>query len=143
MFLGEYQHSLDAKGRIFLPSKFRARLEEGLVIAKGQDSCLYVFPREEWERVTERLRGLKLTSQTPRDFARLLFSGASEQVPDRQGRIAIPENLRVYAHLEREVAVLGVGERVEVWDRREWDARKADMERQYAEMSEAHPDLPI
>lgn len=143
MFLGEYQHSLDAKGRIFLPSKFRAQLEPGLVIAKGQDSCLYVFPRDEWGAFAERLRGLKLTSQTPRDFARLLFSGASEQVPDRQGRIAIPEGLRVYAGLERDAAVLGVGDRVEIWNRQTWDVRRTEMERQYSQMSEAHPDLPI
>lgn len=143
MFLGEYQHSLDAKGRLILPSKFRARLEPGLVLTKGQDGCLYVLPVEEWSRTAERLRDVRITNRATRDFARLWFSGASEDRPDRQGRISIPENLRAYAALERDVTVIGAGTRAEIWNREAWERRRTEMERGYSDMEESPPELPI
>lgn len=143
MFLGEYQHSLDLKGRVILPAKFRARFEPGLVLTKGHDSCLYVFPLEEWGRWSERLKDLRVSNKAARDFARLLFSGAGEDTPDRQGRVTIPEALRRYARLERDVTIIGAGTRVEVWQREMWEHRRSQMERDYSEMTESFPELPI
>lgn len=143
MFLGEYQHSLDAKGRVILPSKFRARLSEGCVITPGQENCLYVYPHEEWERVSERLVGSRTASGKARAFSRFWFSGSTEEVPDKQGRVGIPEPLRTYAHLDRDVAVLGVGSRVEIWDRERWAQSKREGEQHYAALAEADPDLPF
>lgn len=143
MFLGEYQHSLDAKGRVILPSKFRARLDRGCVLTKGQDLCLSVYPPEEWERVANQLTAASQASQQARNFTRLMFSGASEELPDRQGRVTVPEHLRRYANLERDVTVIGVGARFEIWSREAWDRHRQDTERQYAELAEANPDLPF
>jgi transcriptional regulator MraZ len=134
VFLGEFQHTLDAKGRIFLPHKFRGRLEGGLFLAKGQDRCLYIFSMEGWSEYLDELRVQGLTGLGQRDFERLLFSGASEQAPDKQGRIAIPETLRSYAGLQKDVAVIGVGKRVEVWDGGAWEQRRGQAERSYADL---------
>lgn len=133
MFLGEYQHTLDAKGRVFLPHKFRGRLEEGLFLTKGQDRCLYVFSTEGWSQFLEELQVQGLSGLGQRDFERLLFSGAVEQAPDKQGRIAIPETLRTYASLQRDVTVIGVRQRVEIWDRTTWEGRVSEAERAYSE----------
>lgn len=143
MFLGEHEHSLDAKGRVILPSKFRPRFSEGCVLVKGQERCLYLFPKDEWERISAQLGEERVTSEKRRTFLRLFFAGASEDVPDGQGRVAIPEPLRRYASLERDVTVIGAGRRVEVWDRRAWQAFLARAEEQYAEVAESHPDLPL
>lgn len=143
MFLGEYQHTLDAKGRLILPSKFRARLEAGCVLTKGQDGCLRVFPRDEFERLASQLREAKLSNQQSRDFLRVFFSGASDEAPDRQGRVTIPEPLRRYAHLEREVTVIGVGVHFEIWDRAGWEPHQARSETAFSEMSETNSELPF
>lgn len=143
MFLGEYQHSLDAKGRVILPSRFRARLEGGCVLTKGRDGCILVYPREEWDRAARRLSEVPLSGQQARRTARVIFSGASEQTPDSQGRVTIPESLRRYAGLEREVVVAGNGTRFEMWDRDRWDRQVGDAEREYSEIADAHPDLPF
>jgi len=143
MFLGEYQHSLDAKGRVILPSKFRARLEGGCVLTKGQDSCLVVYPREAWDRLAQRLSEARLSSQQARNFNRLIFSGASDDGPDKQGRVSIPEQLRIYAHLERDVAVIGAGAHVEIWDRAKWEEHRSRAEREYSEIAEADDNLPF
>lgn len=143
MFLGEYEHSLDAKGRVILPAKFRARLAGGCVLTKAQDHCLAIYPKEEWDRLAERLREARLSSQRLRDFARLFFSGASEEEPDRQGRVSIPESLRRYASLEREVTLIGAGTRIEIWERASWERYRQQAEPQYADMIESPPDLPV
>ncbi|HEX9755561.1 MAG TPA: division/cell wall cluster transcriptional repressor MraZ [Gemmatimonadales bacterium] len=143
MFLGEYQHSLDAKGRVILPVKFRALLAAGCVLTPGQDNCLYVYPRERWEEVSELLIQSRISSSKARSFTRFWFSGSAEEEPDKQGRIHVPENLRTYAHLDREVAVLGVGQRIEIWDRERWAAKKTEGQVEYADLGESGPDLPI
>lgn len=143
MFLGEYQHSLDAKGRVILPSKFRARLDAGCVLTKGQDGCLYVYPREEWDRLAHQLSEARLSSQQARNFNRLFFSGASDEGPDKQGRVTIPEGLRTYARLDREVTVFGAGSHVEIWDRSSWERHRQQAEREYSEIAQANPDLPF
>lgn len=143
MFLGEYQHSLDAKGRVILPSRFRAELAGGCVITKGRNGCLSVYPTAEWATVAKKLSELPLSSQQARDAARVIFSGATEQVPDGQGRVLIPEQLRSYAGLDRDVTVSGVGPRFEIWDSERWRSHMAPAEREFSEIADAHPDLPF
>jgi MraZ protein len=139
VFNGEFEHTLDDKGRVILPGKFRARLEH-LVVTKGRDGCLAVLPPDEFERVSASLteRGA-----AAREMQRFFIGGASEQSLDKQGRVVIPETLRRYAGLEREVTVLGVGPRLEIWDRAKWIAKQGEIDQNFAQLSEAHPDLPI
>lgn len=137
MFLGEYRHTLDEKGRVVLPSKFRDRLAEGLVITKGQERCLYVFPLDRWEEEVERMNRLPRTDRRTRNFARAYFAGADQQKPDRQGRVQIPQNLRSYAALEREVTVVGVADRIEVWDAANWQRLSEEADQYYADIEEA------
>jgi len=130
VFLGEFQHSLDAKGRVILPVRFRGRLESGLVLTRGLDGCLWVMSLEDWESFSERLNTLSLADPRGRDTARFFFSGASEDRPDRQGRISVPEPLRRHAGLEGDVVVLGAGRRIEVWSPERWESRRAVVEEQ-------------
>ena len=128
MFLGEFQHSLDAKGRIILPSRFRGRLESGLVLTRGLDGCLWVMSQDDWESFSVRLNDLSVADPRGRDTARFFFSGASEDRPDKQGRISVPEPLRRHADLERDVVVIGTGPRIEVWNPERWEVRRASVE---------------
>jgi MraZ protein len=116
MFLGEYQHSLDAKGRVILPAKFRDQLEGGAVMARALDGCLAVYPVEEFQRVATTLQEARARGATERQAARSYFSGAVEITPDKQGRVAIPAQLRTFAKLEREVIVAGNFDHLEIWD---------------------------
>ena len=121
MFLGTYEPKLDEKGRLILPAKFRDQLQRGLVITRGQERCLFVFTMEEFEDFQTKIHQAPLTSREARDYQRVLFSGAVDQVPDKQGRISIPANLREYAGLERDLAVLGSGSRGEIWNLNTWN----------------------
>lgn len=121
VFLGTYEPKLDDKGRLILPAKFRDQLQRGLVITRGQEHCLFVFTIEEFEEFQTKLHQAPLTSKEARDYQRVLFSGANDQVPDKQGRISIPLNLRKYAGLERDLAVIGSGSRIEIWDLTAWN----------------------
>lgn len=141
MFLGEYQHTLDAKGRIILPSRFRARLAEGCVLTRGQETCLVVYPREEFDRISESLSRARQGSPEARALGRQFFSGAHEEEPDKQGRVMVPEHLRSYAHLEKEVAVIGVGNRIEIWDRATWEDEQRRTEPDFRNLNIANPDL--
>jgi MraZ protein len=122
MFLGEYQHTLDAKGRIILPAAFREELQEGLVMTVGLDNCLTIHPSTEWLRVVEELRALRATDRRERAFARVMTSSAHAEELDRQGRVTIPARLRGYAGLERDVTVVGADSRLELWDSQRWEA---------------------
>jgi len=124
MFLGEYQHSLDTKGRVILPAKFRDQLADGAFVSKGRDGCLFVYPAEEFERVAEQAREAAKRSERERQAARSFFAGAADVVPDKQGRIPIPQTLREYAGLERDVTVAGVFSRIEIWDNERWRERE-------------------
>jgi MraZ protein len=137
VFLGEYQHSVDDKGRVVMPSKFRDRLAEGLVLTKGQDDCLFVFTPDRWEEEVAKLRGLPRTKGNIRTFARALFGSASDQQLDKQGRLQIPPALRAYAKLDKDVVVLGVGDRVEIWDKDEWASESAKADAFYSDITEA------
>lgn len=116
MFLGEHQHSLDAKGRVILPARFRDQLEDGAVMAKALDGCLAVYPVDEFHRVAANLREARARGATERQAARSYFSGAVEITPDRQGRVAVPQHLRTFADLEREVIVAGNFDHIEIWN---------------------------
>jgi MraZ protein len=136
VFLGTHQPRLDDKGRLFLPAKYREELAEGLVITKGQERCLYVFPVEEFQRITEALRTAPVTAKTVRDYSRVFFASASDETPDKQGRITIPPSLRQYAGLDRECVVIGANTRLEIWDARAWETYLADQEQAFADLSE-------
>jgi len=136
LFLGTHAPRLDEKGRLFLPAKYRDALAEGLVITKGQERCLYVWPAEEFVRVTEAMRAAPVTSKAARDYMRVFFAGASDEVPDKQGRVTIPPALREYAGLDRECVVIGASTRLEIWDAAAWDTYLAAQEQAFSELSE-------
>ncbi|MBM7050766.1 division/cell wall cluster transcriptional repressor MraZ [Rothia sp. ZJ1223] len=133
MFLGTYHPRLDAKGRLVLPAKFREKFEQGLVLTRGQERCLYVFTLEEFERIHSQLRQSSVASKSSRDYIRVFLSGASDEVPDKQGRITIPPLLRSYALLTGELAFIGAGNRAEIWDSQAWDDYLAEQEIAFAE----------
>jgi len=136
MFLGTHTPRLDEKGRLFLPAKFRDRLATGLVVTKGQERCLYVFPVDEFERLATDMRAAPTTSKAVRDFVRVFLSGAFDEIPDRQGRVTIPATLREYAGLTRDCTVIGTGSRVEVWDTGAWNTYLSASEQAFADQSE-------
>jgi len=119
-FMGTFTPKLDEKGRLFLPAKFRDRLAEGVVVTQGQENCLVVWPPEVFDREADRASEKSMTSKAARGYNRTFFSGGDEVVPDKQGRIGIPANLRAYADLEREVVVIGVRDRLEIWNPTRW-----------------------
>ena len=120
MFMGEYNHSVDAKGRLIVPSKFREQLGNEFVVTKGLDGCLFVYSNEEWHRIEESLREKPLTSKDARKFLRFFFAGAANCEVDKQGRILIPPNLREHADLQKEIVSAGVLNRVEIWNHDRW-----------------------
>ena len=134
MFLGTYTPKVDDKGRFFLPAKFREQLAGGLVIAKGQERCLAVYTLEEFGREAARAQSGPTTLRGSRDFQRMLAAGASEELPDKQGRVTIPPILRRYAGLDKEIAVIGAINRVEVWDLEAWEAYQAEQDEVFAQM---------
>lgn len=139
--MGEYQHTLDDKGRVIVPSKFREGLGETFVMTRGLDQCLFVYPRSEWEMLESKLKGLPMTRADARSFVRFFFSGATECELDRQGRVVIPTLLREYAHLEKDIVVLGVSNRVEIWSRERWQAYAVDAAESFVETAEKLVDL--
>lgn len=136
MLLGTHTPKLDDKGRVILPAKFRRELEDGVVVTRGQDRCLYVFSAAEFASMHERIRQAPLGKRDARDFLRMLLSGASDETPDSQNRITIPPHLRAYAGLERELVVTGVGSRAEIWNAAAWAEYAAAHEDSYAELQE-------
>ncbi|WP_313526179.1 division/cell wall cluster transcriptional repressor MraZ [Anaerotignum sp.] len=121
MFLGEFQHSIDSKGRLIVPAKFREGLGEHFVVTKGLDNCLFAYPQSEWAIFEEKLKQLPLTSSGARKFVRFFFAGAIECELDNQGRINLPANLREYAGLKKDVVSIGVNNRVEIWNKENWN----------------------
>ncbi|MCG8485078.1 MAG: division/cell wall cluster transcriptional repressor MraZ [Clostridia bacterium] len=143
MFIGEYQHSTDAKGRIIVPSRFREELGFKFILTKGLDNCLFIYPMDEWKIFEEKLKQLPLTSKDARAFVRHFFSGAVECEIDKQGRITIPQNLRDHAKIEKEVVTIGVSTRVEVWDKEEWERYNDDADLSYDNIAEKMAELGI
>ena len=120
MFMGEYNHSIDQKGRLIVPSKFREQLGNEFVVTKGLDGCLFVYSNEEWQRIEEKFREIPLTTKDARKFSRFFFAGAATCEVDKQGRTLLPSNLREYAAIEKEVVSVGVLSRVEIWSKDRW-----------------------
>ena len=136
MFLGTYAPRLDEKGRLILPAKFRDELESGIVVTRGQERCLYVFATKDFEEMHDRIRQAPITSKQGRDYLRLFLSGANAEVPDKQHRVTIPAQLRAYAGLDRDVTVIGAGNRAEIWDTAAWEAYYAEQEAGFADTTE-------
>lgn len=128
MFLGEFQYSVDAKGRLTIPAKYRQPLLEGLVITRGLDRNLAIYPLSEWEKLVQRIDQLPMAEMGARNFRRLVFTGASDVEPDRQGRINIPSYLLNYAEIEKEVVVAGVNAYLELWSPARWQTVREEME---------------
>ncbi len=141
MFLGTHTPRLDDKGRLALPAKFRSDLEGGLVITKGQERCLFVFPMAEFSRITELLRTAPVTQRSVRDYSRVFFASASHEVPDGQGRITVPAQLREYAGLAKDCVVIGANSRVEVWDATAWQSYLEGTEQSFSDAEEVLPGL--
>lgn len=136
MFMGEYHHNVDNKGRIIIPSKFRENLGDVFVLTRGLDQCLFGYPLTEWKLLEDKLKTLPLTKKDARAFTRFFFSGATESEIDKQGRINIPSPLLQYANLEKECVVLGVSSRIEIWSKSHWENYFSDSEESFAEIAE-------
>ena len=136
MFMGEYHHNVDTKGRIIVPAKFRDNLGETFILTRGLDRCLFGYPLSEWAIIEEKLKQLPLTKKDARAFTRFFFSGATECEIDKQGRINIATPLFQYAQLEKECVILGVSNRIEIWDQTEWQNYFTESEDSFAEIAE-------
>jgi MraZ protein len=136
LFLGEFEHSIDDKSRLAIPARFRAALEEGLVMTRGVERCLVIYDADAWRTVSDRVRNLNAWQEDARRMQRHFFSGAVPAQPDKLGRVVIPQFLRTYAQLETEVTVVGVADRIEVWARDAWQRQRDDAERDSAELAE-------
>lgn len=143
MFIGEYVHAIDPKGRLSIPSKFREDLGERFFLTKGLDQCLFVFPETEWRRFEEKLKALPLTNKNARAFVRMFFSGASECSFDKQGRILIPQVLREHCEMQENAVVIGVGERIEIWSEASWEAYNHPDNLSYDDIAEQMAELGI
>ena len=120
LFIGEYEHSVDAKGRVIMPAKLREDIGEKFIVTKGLDGCLFAYSKEEWNNFEEKLKTLPLSDRNARNFVRFFLSGATECEIDKQGRFLIPSNLRGAAKLEKDAVIVGVGTRLEIWDKEIW-----------------------
>lgn len=147
MFYGEYEHSLDKKGRIILPSKLREALKETFVekcvMTKGLEGCLFLYPLDEWRLLEQKVKALPMTGREARAFSRQLLSGASECILDKQGRVFLPQNLRQYAGISREVVIIGVSNRMEIWSKDKWLTYAKETQSSYEDIAEKLVDKGI
>jgi MraZ protein len=143
VFTGEYFHTFDSKGRVIIPAKFREELGESFFLGKGFDNCLFVYPNSEWEVFLDELKKLSVLSNEQRKFTRKLLSGFIECSMDKQGRILLPPNLREYSRLKDEAVVIGVLNRIEIWNREDWDKYSDDENMDFEEMAEKMTELGL
>jgi MraZ protein len=143
MFIGEYQHTLDPKNRVIMPSKFREKLGDSFVMTKGLDNCLFIYSSQEWSIVEEKLKSLPMTNKDARAFVRFFFAGACECELDKQGRIVMPTNLKDYAKIDKELVIIGVSTRIEIWSRDEWNKFNSDANISYEDVAERMSQLGI
>jgi|SRR3989344_1493097 len=143
MFIGEYQHSMDEKGRLAVPAKFRKSLSRGVVITRGLDNCLFVYTQTEWEKLVSKLAALPIAKANTRAFSRLMLAGAMDAELDNQGRIGIPEYLRQFAGITKLVVVAGLYNRLEIWDEARWNTYKQQTEGKSNEIAEALGELGV
>jgi MraZ protein len=143
MFTGEFQHTLDVKGRVIIPSRLRDGLGDRFVVTRGLDHCLFVYPPAEWSRLEQKLKQLPFTKSDSRAFMRLFFSGAMEVEADKQGRVLIPQNLRDYAGIEKDVMIIGVSNRVEIWNEKSWKDYFGNADDNFEELAEKLVDFDL
>ncbi len=136
MFIGEYRHTIDEKGRLAIPVKFRGDLEHGAIVTRGLDGCLYVYTASEWQKLADKLAALPMSQSKARAFARLMLAGAMDVETDKQGRIVLPEYLRKFAGLKKNAVVAGLYNHLEIWDEKTWDAYKGKTEKDSGEIAE-------
>lgn len=143
MFIGEYQHSLDQKGRLAVPVKFRAALKKGAVVTKGLDNCLFLYPKSEWQKLAKKLVNLPINKANTRAFSRLMLAGAMEVEFDKQGRIMLPDYLRKYAGLSKKSIIAGLYNRLEIWNEAAWEKYKNSTEKDSGDIAEALGELGV
>lgn len=143
MFMGEFQHSIDAKGRLIVPSKLREKLGEKFVVTRGLDGCLFGYPLTEWEKLEEKLNEMPLAKKDARTFVRFFYSAATECEIDKQGRINIPATLREHASLMKSCVIIGVSNRIEIWDEARWQAFTTEAEENFDEIAETMIDFGL
>ena len=143
MFIGEYKHTIDNKKRLAIPSKFRKELVRKAVITRGLDGCLVVYPIKEWDKMARKLESLPTSQIEARNFARIILSGASEVGFDKLGRILVPDFLKDYAFLKKNVAILGISNRIEIWDEEKWQKYKKETEMAVGDIAEKLKELGV
>ncbi len=143
MFIGEYQHSIDKKGRLIIPAKFREELGKLFIITKGLDNCLFVFPLDEWKILENKLKALPLTRKDVRAFVRFFFSGAIECELDKQGRVLLSSNLREHGKLNKDIIIIGVSNRIEIWSKDNWESYNDNSDLSYENIAEKMAELGI
>lgn len=136
MLLGEYKHSIDSKGRIIIPAKFREKLGENFIVTRGLDGCLFGYPADEWEEVEEKLQKLPMAKRDARKFTRFFYSAATECKIDKQGRVNLPQTLIDFAELEKSCYLIGVSNRIEIWSKDNWDSFTKEAEDSYEDIAE-------
>ncbi|HLQ39480.1 MAG TPA: division/cell wall cluster transcriptional repressor MraZ [Tetragenococcus sp.] len=143
MLMGEFQHSIDSKGRLIIPVKLRDQLGEKFVVTRGLDGCLFGYPQAEWEKLEEKLNQMPLAKKDARSFVRFFYSAATECEIDKQGRINIPTTLRKHASLEKSCVITGVSTRIEIWDKARWEAFSEETEENFDEIAETMIDFGL
>lgn len=143
MFIGEYSHNLDEKGRVAVPKKFRLDLKQGAVVTRGLDNCLFLYTKKEWQKLAEKLANLPFAQSNTRAFARLMLAGAMDVNVDKQGRIILPDYLRQYAGLKKEITVAGLYSRLEFWDATKWNEYKKKTEAESNKIAEQMSELGV
>ncbi len=143
MFIGEYQHTIDEKGRLAVPAKFRNELAKGAVVTRGLDNCLFLYPQKDWEELAQKLAKLPISQANTRAFARMMLAGAMDCEIDKQGRIILPDYLRKYGTIKKKVVVAGLYNRLEIWDTEAWEKYKASAEKRSGDIAEALGDLGV
>ncbi|MBU0619744.1 MAG: division/cell wall cluster transcriptional repressor MraZ [Patescibacteria group bacterium] len=143
MFIGEYQHNIDNKGRMAVPAKFRALLKDGAVVTRGLDNCLFLYPKKQWNVLAEKLAGLPISQAKARAFSRLMLAGAMDVDFDNQGRIILPEYLRKFALLKKKTIIAGLYDRLEIWDETIWNKYKTGAESKSSDIAEAMGELGV
>ncbi|HKK54395.1 MAG TPA: division/cell wall cluster transcriptional repressor MraZ [Patescibacteria group bacterium] len=143
MFIGEYNHNLDSKGRLAIPAKFRASLKKGAVVTKGLDNCLFLYSKEQWQKMAEKLASLPTSQAKARAFARHMIAGAMDMEFDSQGRITLPEYLRNFADLNKKTIIAGLYNHLEIWDEEAWNKYKKKAEKNSNDIAESLGDLGV
>lgn len=143
MFIGEYQHNIDNKGRLAIPAKFRASLKQGAVVTRGLDNCLFLYTKDEWKKLASKLASLPIAKANTRAFSRLMLAGAMDVDLDNQGRIILPDYLRKFAAAKKKVIIAGLYNRLEIWDEQKWQRYKSGTEKSSTDIAEALGELGV